>query len=192
MLYILSPGDDPQDEVKKMANEHQKYLTFVSLGKGQGEFAEEQIKEAVQIGQWVILQNCHLAISWLPRLEQIVEEITLLAHKKDKLKKFDPEFRLWLTSSSSPDFPLSLLQLSIKMTKDPPKGLKANILQLYENLSTTKEDRQNFEACKKKEEWKKLLLSLSFFHSIVRERRRFGPIGWNIYYDFNWSDFQIS
>lgn len=78
------------------------------------------------------------------------------------------------------------------MTKDPPKGIKSNILQLYENMNTTKEDRQNYENCKKKEEWKKLLMALSFFHSIVRERRRFGPIGWNIYYDFNNSDFLIS
>ena len=42
------------------------------------------------------------------------------------------------------------------------------------------------------DEWRRLYLSLTFFHSIVRERRRFGPIGWNIYYDFNSSDFKIS
>lgn len=44
----------------------------------------------------------------------------------------------------------------------------------------------------KKLEWKQLFLSLSYFHGIVRERRRFGAIGWNIYYDFNDSDFRIS
>jgi len=35
-------------------------------------------------------------------------------------------------------------------------------------------------------------MSLAYFHSIIRERRRYGPVGWNIYYDFNDHDFKIS
>jgi len=44
----------------------------------------------------------------------------------------------------------------------------------------------------KQDLWQRLFLSLSFFHAVVRERRRFGPLGWTAHYDFNDSDFRVS
>jgi hypothetical protein len=74
------------------------------------------------------VQNCHLAVSWLPRLEQLLEQA---GSKNDQHR----DYRLWLTSMPSGKFPVPILQNGIKLTQEPPRGLKANLTRTFADLS---------------------------------------------------------
>lgn len=193
-IFVLSTGADPTGTLLRFARQkgYGDRLHIVSLGQGQGVVAQRLIENGMKTGDWVVLQNCMLAKSWMPELDRIVFELQERVNQENSGNvngtPVNPDFRLYLTSAPATYFPVSVLQNGVKMTNEPPKGFRANLIRSFGNLLK----EEDYESCVKPLEWKKLLSGLVFFHANIQERRKFGPLGWNIRYAFDESDLETS
>ncbi|CAO2605458.1 Dynein axonemal heavy chain 6 [Lemmus lemmus] len=179
LVFILSTGSDPMGAFQRFAREsgYAERVQSISLGQGQGPIAEKMIKDAMKSGNWVFLQNCHLAVSWMLAMEELIKTFT------DPNQAIKDTFRLFLSSMPSPTFPVTVLQNSVKVTNEPPKGLRANIRRAFTEMTPS-----FFEENILGRKWRQLIFGICFFHAIIQERKKFGPLGWNICYEFNDSD----
>ncbi|KAG1667823.1 Dynein heavy chain 17, axonemal [Nymphon striatum] len=197
LLFITSPGVDVFPEVESQI------------------VAEKAIENASKHGHWVILQNIHLVEEWLPKLEEIIT--------KDS-SNFNEKFVLIL--STEPTLPNSIhvkssgiIEASIKITNEPPTGLKPNLdnaLNTYSSSKVVNHDSplnfilslsldfsqilapspflQEFNSTILTDElphFRALLFSLCYFHAVMTERQRYGPEGWNECYSFGKNDLLI-
>jgi len=174
VLYLLTAGSDPTLSIDELAKKRKKFPTDkVSMGEGQEKVAREKNNNAFLTGGWVILQNSHLGIGYMNELEDVLL----------KTPEIDDGFRLWITCEITPRFPIGLLQIALKVTLEPPAGLKAGLYRTYTTMVT-----QELVDKIDHEKWRTLVYVQSFLHSVVQERRKFGPIGWCIPYEYNNSD----
>ncbi|XP_064174621.1 dynein axonemal heavy chain 6 isoform X1 [Anguilla rostrata] len=179
LVFILSTGSDPMGAFQRFAKErgYMNRVESISLGQGQGPIAEKMILAAMKSGNWIFLQNCHLAVSWMLAMEELIKTFA----EPDTV--IHDDFRLFLSSMPTPVFPVTVLQNSVKVTNEPPKGLRANVRRAFTEITCS-----FFEEHILGRPWRKIIFGVCFFHAIIQERKKFGPLGWNIRYEFNDSD----
>jgi dynein heavy chain len=187
----------------------------------------------------------------MPQLEAICSGLV------DSAAELHEDFRLILTSMPVDFFPTSILQNGLKMTTEPPRGIKSNLQRSYQSivtqetydemnpkydggarsslLASEREDASQHNSKgpgalqsidtsgylsaansnkagarqaredqsvtpgselaglrEKQMAYRNLLYGLCFFHAVIQERRKFGPLGWNIFYEYTDADLRTS
>lgn len=187
VFFVLFAGVDPTPWVESLGREKgissdNKRFINISMGQGQEAPAEAIIRKFAKEGGWVMLQNCHLMSSWVPKLERLLEVVSEDAHE---------DFRCFISAEPPPmasmrNMPESLMQSCIKVANEAPSGVQSNLLRAWDNFSP-----ETLESCSKPVEMKACLFSLCWFHAVVCGRRRFGQQGWSRKYSFNTGDLLI-
>lgn len=153
------------------------------MGQGQAPRATKLISDSLLQGNWVIIENCHVDESWLGKLEVICLKLAVSENVNE-------DFRLWLTSNPTSKFPIMVLQMALKLTTESPTSLKANMMHSYATEPWLEESDGN--EFTDDLIWNRSVFALVFFHAVVKERVAFGPIGWNVPYEFNDMDLMMS
>ena len=127
IYFILSPGANPVRDVEDLARKYGvdpiKHLHTVALGQGQEINAMNQLDIGHKEGHWVMLQNIHLMPRWLLELEKTLDAFVQ--------EGSHPSFRVFLSSDPSNTIPIGILERCIKLTNEPPTGLKPNIKRAF-------------------------------------------------------------
>ena len=190
IFFILSPGSNPIKDLeilggdilpkkikKKFTKEHG--FKYIAMGQNAEKGAEEELRNCNSNGEWLFLQNIHLMPKWLKTLEEKMKEIAK--------EKGHEDFRLYLSAEPSPNIPVGILEKCIKLTNEPPSGLKENMKIAFTTLKTGDgvnpiDDRRRCG----------VIFGLSYYHAVVIERKKFGSLGWNRNYPFNLDDLRNS
>ncbi|XP_063774922.1 dynein axonemal heavy chain 8 [Pseudophryne corroboree] len=176
LICFLSMGSDPTNQINALAKKLKLECRTLSMGQGQGVHARRLIQMSMQQGGWVLLQNCHCGLDFMDELLETIQTKEVI-HET---------FRIWLTTEAHNKFPITLLQISIKFTDESPQGMRACLKKTFAGISQNLLDAGCLPV------WRPLLYTVAFLHSAVQERRKFGPIGWSIPYEFNSADFEAS
>ena len=148
----------------------------MSMGEGQEEYAVQGHERGCQERYVGASAELRAGLDLMVKMEDFLANLY-------EQEGFDKNFRLFITALPEKTFPLGLLQMSTKVTNEPPPGLKAGVLKSY----TVLVDQERLERVDTMQ-WRQLLFALCFMHSTVQERRKFGPLGWGIPYEYNNGD----
>ncbi len=187
LFFTLFPGVDPGADIEALGADlgyteaNGRYVS-ISMGQGQEAHAEASLERMAKEGGWVFLQNVHLMQSWLPKLERKLELAAASGHD---------EFRCFMSAEPPPlpeqqTIPEGILQSAIKVAREPPADLKANLRSAYALFS-----QQTLDASSAPNSHGPMLFALCFFHSLALGRRKFGYQGFSRSYPFNNGDLTV-
>jgi dynein heavy chain len=81
-------------------------------------------------------------------------------------------------------FPSAISGRCLKITLEPPSGIKNKMMQLLRNNYNMIADEDDSTRA--------VAYAITLFHAIISDRAKFGPVGWNVPYQYTEMEYQNS
>lgn len=120
----------------------------------------------------------HIGPSIYPNITRMLEQLEAYS------VGLNPKFRLIMIMKPSNDFPSAISGRCFKATFEAPSGLKSKMMQLLRNNYNmiANEDTPT----------RTVAYAVTLLHAIISDRSKFGPIGWNVPYQYTEMEYQCS
>ena len=186
LILVTEEHCDPTTEILEFATDRGMGFAGCQVfpcpaGTGQQSARlEKAIRDCMYMGGWIILQNCHLGLGWLPWLARLLD--TTAKHS------MQANFRVWLVSLPTDGFPVSLLSNGIKVVYEHPTDFQTSMALCY----TAHKHMFTEDVQPASKEWQ-VLYKTCVMHAAVEERGRFGHLGWsNQHVSFSRADLRVA
>ena len=173
ILFVCRMGSLPITEIYALAALKGAKVDLLALSELRSvqSSAEELFQSAVDTGRWVLFTNCHMAASWMIRLDLLICSIPA--------NHVHPNFRLLLATEPSERLPHCLLCRCVNLDFPEPSGLRKNVQCLLKDIQTAGLAERPPEKSRDAPLWPRILFSLTLFHVAVQERAKFGALAWH-------------
>ena len=182
---VLVQGDGMTvDVVRKVAMNERKKLWSVAVGQGEpNRICKKRLKECQASGDWLLIENCHHALS-------LLREIASEFEARARATSDRGVFRLFLGTVSHPQFPITLLHRALTLTLEPAIGVKQQLVEQYAWIKELTKVEPNL--FRPEPRWRAAIFTLALLHSVANIRRTFRPRGFAKHHAFTHSSWFAS
>ncbi|KMZ82705.1 hypothetical protein PVIIG_02490 [Plasmodium vivax India VII] len=110
---------------------------LIIYNKNDKNYLLQILNDSIKNGFWVLIENAHLNIHLILEIEKYIEACNI--------QYSNPDFRIWISTSSVKSFPDYLLKLCVKVTFENVHNLKSGLLNIYTNVAQQEEEEEGEE-----------------------------------------------
>lgn len=178
LIFYLGKNVDPRVIVEDLAAKKGMTSKLITLSFGQTNSSfnvEGLVHSAVSRGEWVLLQNIHLAEELCKELDVAVSGISKNTAHHD--------FRLFLTTEMTDNIPISLIRLAVKKSLEQSTSIKTSMSRFSKSI-----EPEIFGLSYQTQ----LSFHITFLHSLLNVRAKYGVYGFHQRYYFPLSSLTVS